>query len=193
MTTLWTTHPISQAIGLESADVLRIKNNNKVVLCHLKDCRVDFNDNDLPQESSQCKITKVLVTYEGTTEDGSFVAGRNQEFDVEGIWFMNRIALCDIASDAGYAMSAWCKLDQDRTYELYERANEEIRWQKHRRELGPNHDSEDASSGYNHDDDQSVVSVPQYGLDSDSVMSDLTDKEDDFQNFVKSLYVTEEY
>ena len=177
-------HP--EIVGLEDQSIFRLMRNNKLVLCNVSNCIIGFENNNLELNSSQCKLMYVILSYTGYDKDGNIYQGTREKINIKDLWFQNRNVLIDEARCMGYEASAWCRLEQERTYLIYKKQNQDIAYyndMKQIQEYSSDNDmiddiddSDDLNDMYGEQtlDPENMVTT----LDDNSVLSHLTENED---------------
>ena len=175
-----------ELVGREKTSIIRLMKDSKLVLCRQSDCVIVLRDNNLEMGSSQCKLKYAILTYTGYDKTGKRHEGNREKFPIEEVWFRNRDCLIETAREKGYEASAWCRLEQERTYLIYKKRNQDIAYyndMKQIQEYSSDNDmiddiddSDDLNDMYGEQtlDPENMVTT----LDDNSVLSHLTENED---------------
>ena len=169
---------LEQEIGKERAHYLLIKVEQKYIICPMNDdIVIRLEDNGKDKYSSKCKLVSVNIDYKGTDKDGNVHEGKNLHFSIQEVWFRNRMILVKLANEHNYHESAWNELDQDRTYVYYKKWNlmRDYYIDQDFIRIG-NGDLEGCNGDPEYSHTQNTTNPFTFG--DDSVVSDLTDKED---------------
>ena len=152
---------------------LRIKMDGKEVICGEGDYEIELDSDIFDKDSSQCKLTIAKITASGYTKENELVECVDEKYNIGDIWFKNRSILIELAQTKGFMVSAWCRLEQERTYMLYERNNYAIA--AHYQDLVNLYYSGEGEL------DEEPDAPTYYDVDNDSTISDLTAKEEDVE------------
>ena len=109
----------SEIVGQETEQIFRVHEGTQLVLCNKAEI-VSFTLTRKDPTSSQTKLWKVTVSYEGFDRTGKPYCAIKRRYNIDDIWFYNRKTLTKAARMLGMEMSAWCHLLQEEAYLQYE-------------------------------------------------------------------------